>query len=123
MLLPGPCTHFRLQAWLRAAGEHCRKAWHDVGSLLGQESSRMADVLNLLWWWVQDADCRGDVLDIMLSTVRRGCYTPEQLRTMLQTPTESVRAWSMCACAAALACGAAAGRQLPAQQRIGCQAV
>ena len=39
---------------------------------------------------VQDADCRGDVLDIMLATVRQGCYTPEQLRTMLQASSDSV---------------------------------
>ena len=32
----------------------------------------------------------------MLATVRRGCYTPDQLRTMLQAPTESVRPQTSC---------------------------
>lgn len=77
-------------------------------------------VLRHLWWLLQDADCRGDVLDIMLSTVRRGCYTPEQLRTMLQTPTDSVHAWPvglMLTCFAPIACWR---RAIPC---TGCQAV
>ena len=39
---------------------------------------------------MQDADCRGDVLDVMLAVVRRGRYTASQLSTMLQAATESV---------------------------------
>ena len=39
---------------------------------------------------MQDADCRGDVLDIMLAMVRRGRYTPSQLQAMLRAQTESV---------------------------------
>ena len=39
---------------------------------------------------MQDADCRGDVLDVMLAVVRKGRYTASQLSTMLQAATESV---------------------------------